>query len=118
MFQENEGPIDSLVHLYVDGAFNRRELVKRVAKYTGSVAAALATLRGYDVWAQAATPCPADVRVPADAPDLVVQDVTYPGEAGDLFGHLAYARDGGSDPRPGVIVIHENRGLVDHIKDV
>jgi carboxymethylenebutenolidase len=118
MYQENEGPIDSLVHLYVDGAFNRRELVRRVAKYTGSIGAALALLRGYDVFAQASTPCPASVQVPADAPDLILQDVTYPGDAGDLFGYLAYPRDGAADPRPGVIVIHENRGLVDHIKDV
>ena len=35
-----------------------------------------------------------------------------------LFGHLAYPKT--SDPQimPGVIVIHENRGLVEHIKDV
>lgn len=117
MFEENQGPIDSLVHLYVDGAFNRRELVRRVAKHTGGIAAALAILRGYDVFAQASTPCPADVRVPADAPDLVVQDVTYAGEASDLFGYLAYPK-AATDPQPGVIVIHENRGLVDHIKDV
>jgi carboxymethylenebutenolidase len=118
MYQENEGPIDSLVHLYVDGAFTRRDLIRRVAQYTGSIAAALTVLRGYDVFAQASTPCPASVQVPADAPDLITQDVTYPGEAGDLFGYLAYPRDAGPDPLPGVIVIHENRGLVDHIKDV
>jgi carboxymethylenebutenolidase len=118
MYQENEGPIDSLVHLYVDGAFSRRDLIRRVAAHTGSIAAALAVLRGYDVFAQAATPCPGQVQVPPDAPDLVVQDVTYPGDAGDIFGHLAYPRDAGPDPLPGVIVIHENRGLVDHIKDV
>ena len=119
MYQENEGPIDSLVHLYVDGAFSRRDLIRRVAKHTGSLAAALAVLRGYDVFAQAATPCPASgVQVPADAPDLITQDVTYPGEAGDLFGYMAYPRNAGTSPLPGVIVIHENRGLVDHIKDV
>jgi len=118
MYHENEGPIDSLVHLWVDGAFNRRELVRRVAKHTGSIAAAFATLRGYDVFAQASTPCPADVRVPADAPDLLAQDVTYPGDAGDLFGYLVTRRAAGPDPLPGVIVIHENRGLTDHIRDV
>jgi carboxymethylenebutenolidase len=118
MYQENEGPIDSLVHLYVDGAFSRRDLIRRVAKYTGSLAAALAVLRGYDVFAQAATPCPANVQVPPDAPDLIAQDVTYPGEAGDMFGYLAYPRNAGPNPLPGVIVVHENRGLVDHIKDV
>ena len=118
MFREDEGPIDSLVHLWVDGAFNRRELVKRVTKHTGSVAAALAVLRGYDVFAQASTPCPATVQVPADAPDLVTRDVTYPGDAGTIFGYVAYPAAAGSQPLPGVIVVHENRGLVDHIKDV
>src|SRR6478672_847325 len=118
MYQENEGPIDSLVHLYVDGAFSRRDLIRRVAKHTGSLAAALAVLRGYDVFAQASTPCPTSVQVPADAPDLIAQDVTYPGEAGDLFGYLVYPKNAGPDPLPGVIVVHENRGLVDHIKDV
>src|SRR5687768_17874121 len=118
MYEENQSPIDSLVHLYVDGAFSRRELVRRVAKHTGSVAAAMVTLRGYEVWGQTAMPCPANVRVPAEAPDLITQEVTYSGEGTTLLGYLAYPKD---DPRPylpGVIVIHENRGLVDHIKDV
>ena len=118
MFKENEGPIESLVHLYVDGAFNRRELIERVAKYTGSVAAAMTTLAGFEVMAQTPSACPADIRVPADAPDLVVQDVQFPGDASTLFGHLAYPKSAGDAKNPGVIVIHENRGLVDHIKDV
>ena len=117
MYREDEGPIDSLVHLWVDGAFSRRELVKRVAKHTGSTAAALTALAGYEVFGQASTPCPANVQVPADAPDLIVRDVEYPGEESTLFGHLAYPRNA-TDSLPGVIVIHENRGLVDHIKDV
>jgi carboxymethylenebutenolidase len=118
MYEENQGPIDSLVHLYVDGAFSRRELVRRVARHTGSVAAALAALRGFEVWGQAVQACPADVRVPVDAPDLVVQDIVYPGEGTTLMGHLAYPRQHADPYLPGVIVIHENRGLVDHIKDV
>jgi carboxymethylenebutenolidase len=118
MFEENQGPIDSLVHLYVDGAFNRRELVRRVAKHTGSVAAAIAALRGFEVWGQSVTPCPPDVRVPVDAPDLVAQDIVYPGEGTTLMGHLAYPRQPAAPYLPGVIVIHENRGLVEHIKDV
>jgi hypothetical protein len=51
MYEENQGPIDSLVHLYVDGAFSRRELVRRVAKHTGSISAAWVVLRGYDALA-------------------------------------------------------------------
>jgi carboxymethylenebutenolidase len=118
MYEEHQGPIDSLVHLYVDGAFNRRELVRRVAKYTGSITAAVTALRGYEVWGQTATACPADVRVPLDAPDLIAQDVTYPGDGTTMMGHLAYPKNPTAPYLPGVIVIHENRGLVDHIKDV
>jgi hypothetical protein len=106
MYQDNEGPIDSLVHLYVDGAFNRRELVRRVAKHTGSVAAALATLSGYSVFGQAATPCPANVRVPEDAPDITARDVQYLGEESALMGYLAYPKGTESQKMPGVIVVH------------
>jgi carboxymethylenebutenolidase len=118
MYREDETPIESLVHLYVDGAFSRRELVRRVAKHTGSVAAALAALGGYEAFAQASVPCPATVQVPPDAPDIVAQDVTYPGDAGDMFGYTAWPSNSDSQVLPGVIVVHENRGLVDHIKDV
>src|SRR5712692_740043 len=102
MYDENEGPIDSLVHLYADGAFSRRELVGRVAKHTGSIAAALAALRGYDVFGQAATPCPANVQVPEDAPDIVARDVQYPGDESGLLGYLAYPRGADARPLPGV----------------
>ena len=45
---ENDDPVHQLVHLYVDDAFGRRELIKRVARYTGSMAAAVAALGGYE----------------------------------------------------------------------
>lgn len=118
MFEEKMGPIDELVHLYVDGAFSRRELVERVAKHLGSLAAATAALSGYEAMAQVASACPANVRVPADAPDLVAQDVTFPGEGTSLMGYLAYPKNHAEPYLPGVIVIHENRGLVEHIRDV
>ena len=118
MYEEHQGPVDSLVHLYVDGAFSRRELVRRVAKHTGSIGAALAALRGYDAFAQTAVGCPAQVRVPEDAADLITRDVTYPGQESQLLGYMAYPRAAEQRNIPGVIVIHENRGLVDHIKDV
>lgn len=119
MFEEGQGPIESLVHLYIDGAFSRRDLIRRVAAHTGSAATAVAALAGYGILhAQSASTCAADARVPADAPDLVVADVQFPGDAGTVFGHLAYPSDTTRMPWPGVIVIHENRGLVEHIKDV
>lgn len=119
MYDENESPIESLVHLYIDGAFSRRELIQRVARHTGSVAAAVAALSGYAVVnAQTTSTCPADASVPADAPDLNTSDVQFPGDAGTVFGYLAYPRTNDPQVWPGIIVVHENRGLVEHIRDV
>ena len=123
MYDENQGPIESLVHLYVDGAFSRRELIQRVARHTGSIAAALAALGGYNLaFAQTGDSCPAGIAVPADAEDLNISDVQFAGEASVLFGHLAYPKAANQENAPakwpGVIVIHENRGLVEHIRDV
>jgi carboxymethylenebutenolidase len=116
---EDKSPIGSLVHLYVDGAFSRRELVKRVARKTGSVAAALAALSGFEeLKAQAPPPVAPGVRVAEDDPEIEARDVTFPGLAGPLFGHLAFPKKAYQELQPGVLVVHENRGLVDHIKDV
>ncbi|MBN1579360.1 MAG: dienelactone hydrolase family protein, partial [Anaerolineae bacterium] len=49
-------------------------------------------------------------------PGLYAQDVDYAGETGRVRAYLA--RLEGKTKRPGVIVIHENRGLQPHIKDV
>jgi carboxymethylenebutenolidase len=118
MFEENQDPVSSLVHLYVDGAFSRRELIRRVAKHTGSIATATAAVTALGVAkAQQTAACPADLRVPENAPDIVARDVEYTGDAGKMFGYLAEPKNA-SGQQPGVIVVHENRGLVDHIKDV
>lgn len=116
---ESNNPIDQLVHLYVDGAFDRRELVRRVARLTGSVAAAMTALAGFEELHAQTTPtaCPAGIKVPADAPDLIGRDVNFPGEGTSVQGYLVYPRTL-TDAQPGVIVIHENRGLVEHIRDV
>jgi carboxymethylenebutenolidase len=119
MFDENQDPISSLVHLYIDGGFSRRELIRRVAKYTGSVATATAAVAAMGVAeAQQTAACPADLRVPENAPDIVARDVEYPGDGGTkMLGYLVEPKNA-QRPQPGVIVVHENRGLVDHIKDV
>ena len=116
---EEKGTIANLVHLYVDGAFNRRELISRVARHTGSMAAALAALANYEVLnAQPPSACPEGVRVPADAPDLVSFDAQYPGDGFTMLGYVSYPKTTEPLYAPGVIVIHENRGLVEHIRDV
>ena len=120
MFDEQESPVDQLVHLYVDGAFDRRALVRRVAKLVGGTAAALTALNSYEVFGQSAggVVCPANVGVPVDAPDVTARDVQFTGEESTLYGYLAYPSGLQGNLAPGIIVVHENRGLTDYIKDV
>ena len=49
-------------------------------------------------------------------PDLETLDVAYPGATGEVRAYLAHPK--GAAKRAGVIVIHENKGLQPHIKDV
>ncbi|MDQ1280038.1 MAG: hypothetical protein QG670_1300 [Thermoproteota archaeon] len=49
-------------------------------------------------------------------PHLIVQDIKYPGQTGDVKAHFARPKE--NVKLAGVVVIHENRGLVPHIKDV
>jgi carboxymethylenebutenolidase len=161
MTNDDRSHIEELAHLYVDGAFDRRELLKRVAGVTGSIAAAAVALESLGLAAERQDAradshrghgkdeelcsCPEDPRVPEDARDLEVMQVEFPGEAGVIFAHRARPRhgrrrrknadDAASDaaaaaagaattsstrgePLPGILVIHENRGLNEHIRDV
>ncbi len=110
--------VTSLLHLYEDGAFSRRELITRLTKYTGSAAAATAVLQSAGL-AQTTTPtCPAGVQVAEDDPAVLSQMLTIHGEAGPGFIYQSLPADWAAGPRPAVLVVHENRGLTDHIKDV
>jgi carboxymethylenebutenolidase len=111
-------PIRSLIHLYEDGAFNRRELISRLTKYTGSIAAATALVESTGLAQSPTAGCLTDVRVAENDPAVVSQDLTIHGEGGPLFVYQSLPRDYSSARRPAVLVIHENRGLNDHIKDV
>ncbi|HEX9728044.1 MAG TPA: dienelactone hydrolase family protein, partial [Gemmatimonadales bacterium] len=98
---------DEYTHLTLD----RRGFMTNLAKLSGSAAAAAAIvpmLASNYAHAQ---------MVPADDPRLTIEDVTFPGPAGDVMGYLAIPADA-SGSLPAVLVIHENRGLNPHIKDV
>ncbi len=111
-------PIKELIHLYVDGAFSRRDLITRLTRYTGSVAAATAAIESAGLAnAQTAT-CPAGVQVAENDPAIIPQMITIHGEGSPLIVYQVLPSDYVTNKRPGVIVIHENRGLNDHIKDV
>lgn len=95
---------------FVHSAMGRREFLECLARLTGGVAAASATLALLENdYARAAT-------VAVDDERLRSERVEYPGEAGTVTACLA--RPTADGPHPGVVVIHENRGLNPHIEDV
>ena len=95
---------------YSNGLLDRREFLKKLAVLAGGTAAAIAVLPLIDnKYAQAQV-------VPKDDPRLHVENIKYPGETGDVLAH--FARPKGDEKLPGVIVIHENRGLNPHTEGV
>jgi carboxymethylenebutenolidase len=95
---------------YTNGLLDRREFIKKLAVLAGGTAAAIAFLPLIEnKYAQAQV-------VPKDDPRLQVENIKYPGETGDVLAH--FARPKGDKKLPGVIVIHENRGLNPHTEDV
>lgn len=95
---------------YTNGLLDRREFLKKLVVLAGGTAAAITLLplieNNY---------VKAEI-VPKDDPRLHTEYIKYPGETGEVRAYLA--RPKGEEKLPGVIVIHENRGLVPHIEDV
>jgi carboxymethylenebutenolidase len=97
---------DSFTH----GGMSRRAFLDRLAEIAGSSAAALALLPLLqNDYARAAIVAP-------DDPRLAIDTVGYDAGGTRISGTLARLKSKGK--RPAVIVIHENRGLNPHIKDV
>jgi len=95
---------------YTHRLLDRREFLKKLAVLAGGTAAAIALLPLIEnKYAQAQV-------VPKDDPRLYVENIKYPGETGDVLAH--FAKPKGDKKLPGVIVIHENRGLNPHTEDV
>ncbi|MCX7965268.1 MAG: dienelactone hydrolase family protein, partial [Syntrophorhabdaceae bacterium] len=92
------------------GLTDRRGFLKQVTSLAVSIASAEAIINILEV-----QPAMADL-VPKDDPMIVTESVKYPGVTGDIMAKLSMPK--GADKLPGVIVIHENRGLNAHIEDV
>jgi carboxymethylenebutenolidase len=102
--------IINLFDEYTHKPLKREDFLKRLAKITGSLTAALLVLPLLEVnYAQAAT-------VAEDDKDLTIEEVTWPGDGATMKGYLARPKKKGK--LGAVLVIHENRGLNPHIKDV
>ncbi len=95
---------------FTHGLMDRREFLRRLAIVAGSTAAAIALLPLLEN-----NKAKAQV-VPKDDPRLQTEYIKYPGATGDVRAYSA--RPKGDEKLPGVVVIHENRGLVPHIEDV
>jgi carboxymethylenebutenolidase len=112
-----EEKADSLIHLYVDGGLNRREVVTRLAKLLGGTGAAMAALQTAGLGQVIQQACPDNIKVAENDPAIQWENVSYPGDGFLMRGLLARPKNQ-TEPQPAVIVIHENRGLVEHIRDV
>lgn len=98
---------DEYTHLTLD----RRRFMEKLTMLAGSGAAAVAIAPML-----AASKANAAMIADDDA-RLETENVTYPGAAGEMKGYLAIPKDA-SGKLSGVIVIHENRGLNPHIRDI
>jgi len=116
---------------YREGRVGRREFFRRVTVFAGGAARGLALLTtlgvaasAEEVAAAAGTAPPRSLLaaapvVPPDDPSLETRTVSFPGMAPGpqtVFGYLAQPK--GASRAPAVVVIHENRGLLDHFRDV
>jgi len=104
---------EQIIDLYVEhkhGLLGRREFLKRLSVLAGSTVAANSLLALLEN-----TYARADL-IPNDDPRLITEDIKYSGATGDVSAYLAKPK--GEKELPGVVVVHENRGLNAHIKDV
>ncbi len=100
-----------LYNEYIHGDMPRRTFLKRLAGIAGGAAAASALLPLLEpnyAWGQ---------QVAGDDSRLRAGYVEYDGSGGAVRGYCARP-SGQGGPLPGVLVIHENRGLNAHIEDV
>jgi carboxymethylenebutenolidase len=102
--------IINLFDRFTHGGMDRRSFMQRLTLLAGGTAAASALLSVLENnYAHAEI-------VAADDSRLKAEDTSYPGPDGDIKGY--FVRPVEAAKRGSVIVIHENRGLNPHIKDV
>ena len=117
---------EEMVEEYEDGRISRRQMIKTVGLILGvSVVspALLASLGCANPEAnieEPEAPVPESttegVTVEPGDPEIEVSQLEIPGEEGAIRAYQARPR--GEGPFAAIVLIHENRGLVDHIRDV
>lgn len=102
--------IIDLYDQYTHQPLSREVFLKRLASLTGGTAAALSVLPLLESnYANAAT-------IHEKDDDLIAEDITYPGEGAEMKGY--FVRPKTTARRGAVLVIHENRGLNPHTRDI
>ena len=102
--------IINLFDEYTHAPLTRKEFMERLAKLAGGTALALTALALLEPgYAAAATMAP-------EADELAAEEVNWIGDGAAMRGYLVHPK--GRKKRGAVVVIHENRGLTPHIKDV
>ena len=102
--------IITLFDEYTHAPLSRKDFMERLVKLAGGTALAFSALAVLEPgYAAAATVMPEDDK-------LEIEDVTWPGDGTTMRGYLVHPK--GRKKRGAVVVIHENRGLTPHIKDV
>jgi carboxymethylenebutenolidase len=105
----NQNIID-LYDTYTHGGMSRRAFIDRLAVLAGGTAAATALLPVLENnYARADT-------VPENDPRIKGEPVTFKAGSQDVSGYLV--RPAADGKYPSVVVVHENRGLNPHTKDV
>jgi carboxymethylenebutenolidase len=102
--------LKELIREYEAGKISRREFMRQAMIVTGGLAAANSLLESLMPSSSYAA------QVAPDDPEILTHNVQYDGKAGPVFAYLARPVKAGK--YPAVIVIHENAGLSDHIRDV
>ena len=104
--------IINLFDEYTHKPLTRKEFMERLVRLAGGTALALSALAMLEPGYAAAA------MVPPDADDLLREEVTWIGDGAPVRGYLVHTKGKARQKRGAVVVIHENRGLTPHIKDV
>ena len=115
----NEYLTSEVVEDYSDGIIARREALRRLGLLGVAAGVALPLLAACDAAGQEGTPTPPTPSAaggsPAGPAPLPTQAISFDGPEGrTLMGAWAAAEDSAG----AVLVVHENRGLTDHIRSV
>lgn len=98
------------ISLYSKGLLSRRELLRSVIAITGSYTTAHLFLESSGLAATLIS------EREAQAANLDAETVQYPSGAYQIHAYLVAPKSSGT--HPAIVVIHENRGLNEHIRDV